>query len=28
VEVVEKYTLDGANTITLMKHKHKRHARK
>jgi len=26
VEVVEKYTLYGANTITLMKHKLKGHA--
>jgi len=25
VGVVEEYTLDSANTITLMKHKHKRH---
>ena len=25
VEVVEKYTLDVANTLTLMKHKHKGH---
>jgi len=25
VEVVEKYTRDGANSFTLMKHKHKRH---
>jgi len=25
VEVVKKYTLDGANTFTLMKHKHKGH---
>jgi len=24
-EVVEKYTLDGANTFTLVKHKHKGH---
>jgi len=23
VEVVERYMLDGANTFTLMKHKHK-----
>jgi len=23
MEVVEKYTLDGANTFALMKHKHK-----
>jgi len=23
--VVEKYTLDGANAFTLMKHKHKGH---
>jgi len=25
VETVEKYMLDGANTLTLMKHKHKGH---
>jgi len=25
VEAVEKYTLDGANTSNLMKHKHKGH---
>jgi len=25
VEVIEKYTLDGANTFTLMKQKHKGH---
>jgi len=25
VKVVEKYSLDGANTFTLMKHKHKGH---
>jgi len=25
VAVVEKYALDGANTFTLMKHKHKEH---
>jgi len=25
VEVVEKYTLDGANRFTLMNHKHKGH---
>jgi len=27
VEIVEKYTLGGANTFTLMKHKHKVHMR-
>jgi len=25
VEVAEKYTLDGANAFTLMKHKHRAH---
>jgi len=25
VAIVKKCTLDGANTFTLMKHKHKRH---
>jgi len=25
VDVVEEHTLDGANTFTLMKHKHKGH---
>jgi len=25
VAAVKKYTLDGDNTFTLMKHKHKRH---
>jgi len=25
VKVAEKYTLDGTNTFTLMKHKHKGH---
>jgi len=28
VAVVEKHTLDGANTFTLMKHKHKGHTHK
>jgi len=28
VEVEEKYKLDGANTFTLMKHKHRGHMSK